>query len=119
MAIPRSAAFMRSLVELAGKQADVQRAIRAAATTQLFEQENKASIEDAFTRIASSARGGSVRMMLVKDDILNTQEFRTYMEQYGFLYTDGWHGEHSAIEWWFIEKPNTQRVNDLQSKQLK
>jgi hypothetical protein len=119
MTIPRSAAFMRSLVELAGKHATVQRAIREAATVHLFEQENKAVIEEAFTRIASAARGGSVRMMLSKDDVLNTQEFRAYMEQYGFLYTDGWHGEHSAIEWWFIEKPNTQRVNDLRPEQLK
>lgn len=100
MTIPRSAAFMRSLVELAGKQADVQHAIRIATTTHLFEQENKAALEDAFTRIVAAARGGAVRMMLEKDDFLVSQEFRVYMQQKGFMYTEGWHGDRAAIEWW-------------------
>jgi hypothetical protein len=115
MTIPRSAAFMRSLVELAGKEATVKRAIRDAAKLHIFEQENKTAIEEAFTRIAAAARGGAVRMPLNKDDILETQEFRSYMYQKGFTYTSHWHNEISAIEWW---SPQTE-VAGLLPKQLK
>jgi hypothetical protein len=103
---------MRSLVELAGKQAIVQRAIRDTATLHVFEQENKTAIEEAFTRIAAAARGGAVRMPLKKDDILETQVFRAYMQQKGFIYTSSWQNDLSAIEWWSpqAEELNPQRV---------
>jgi hypothetical protein len=121
MTIPRSAAFMRSLVELAGKQATVQRAIRDAATVHVFEQENKAALEEAFTRIAAAARGGAVRMMLAKDDVLNSPEFQAYMRQKGFIYTNSWHSELPAIEWWYEEKSTPQRIAGMlpNTKQLK
>lgn len=110
MTIPRSAAFMRSLVDLAGKQAVVQRTVRDAATLHLFEQENKAALEDAFTRIAVAARGGAVRMPLQKDDFLETAEARAYMQQKGFQYTSRWHNDLSAIEWWSVEDPNPKQL---------
>lgn len=121
MTIPRSAAFMRSLVELAGKQATVQRAMREAATSHVFEQYNKVALEEAFTRIASAARSGAVRMTLEKDDFLDSHEFRVYMQKKGFIYTEGWYGGRSAIEWWYEEKSTPQRVAGMlpNTKQLK
>jgi hypothetical protein len=111
MTIPRSAAFMRNLVELAGKQATVQRAIRVATTTQQFELENKVALEEAFTRIASAARGGAVRMTISNDDFLNRADVISYMRQQGFEYTEGsYYNKGVSIEWWAEKKEGPKRL---------
>ena len=85
---------------MAGKQATVQRAIRAATTTQQFEAENKEALEEVFTRIAAAARSGAVRMPVAKDDFLNRDDVISYMSERGFTFFGGTGYNNRAIEWW-------------------
>jgi len=104
MAITRSAAFMRSLLDLAGKQAEIDRVLKAASAVRIFEAMHSKTIEESFQQIAAAARGGAGRLMLNKDDFLNTTEARAYMQKYGFTYNDGWHDGKSAIEWCYTKE---------------
>jgi hypothetical protein len=101
--IPRSATFMRSLVELAGKQSEVRSILRTATYIREFEEKNKEDLDEAFTRIAAAARGGAVRMPLEKNDFLRRTDVALYMQQRGFEYSKA-HGDRESLEWWAARK---------------